>query len=192
MFVHRSPLAMIEQSLRPRRRRHTSASPSAARPRDHRGRVLLPDLKLEHAPNIGVQREGSAESSGSADLAPRLEVGFLDIDGGMLNAFRHHRGGIAGGHRSDFPALAEVGLEILGCLGIARNLAGGGLIIECLARSDGDVAQQHGLGQGRRIIEVRQGDRRLALSDGLDPLTLVVPVDVVTLPRAGATKARGP
>src|SRR5262249_40286075 len=77
---------------------------------------------------------------------------------------------------SEFPSLAEVGLEVLGRLGAVGDLSGVGVVMERLARADGDVAQQHGLGQGRGVVEVRERGVGLAGPDGGDPLALLVVV----------------
>ncbi len=55
------------------------------------------------------------------------------------------------------------------------------MVVDRLPRADGDVTQKHRLGQIGRVIEVGEGNRRLACPDRLDPFAFLVVV-VVTLP----------
>src|SRR5205085_10745145 len=100
--------------------------------------VLLSDLEYEHAPELGKKRKAAAEPARSADLPPGSEIRVLDREvlgtPQGFNAFRPHRG--ITGHCSDFPPLAEIGLEVLGRLRAAGDLAGLGIVVEGLTRTD--------------------------------------------------------
>src|SRR4051794_9132610 len=58
------------------------------------------------------------------------------------------------------PSLAEFGLHVRRSLGRVGDAAGGGVELEGLAaQADGDVAQEHALGEPAGVVEVREGDR---------------------------------
>src|SRR6185312_8119034 len=73
----------------------------------------------------------------------------------------------------DFPALSELGPDILGGLGTIGDGAGRGVVLDGLPGANGDVAEQHRLGKHTGVAEVGPGDLRLVITDRADPFGLV-------------------
>src|SRR5437867_2159671 len=69
------------------------------------------------------------------------------------------------------PSLAILASQELGGLVIVGDAAGPGVVLDASADAVGDVAQQHGLGQGAAVVEVAGAGA--AGADGLEPLAMV-------------------